>query len=250
MNNPFEFTYRTMLVWQIILVLSFIYFLFVGTWQQWIIVFVISYIRTITNTVIIHRYLAHKAFKTHKWIEYLLSFISLGGANISIISWVATHRKHHRYPDQLKDPHSPQHDSIFNIYSRFKNKNAEVIYAVDIIKSKFYMFCHRWHWAICLLIMSVCYIIEPRAVLYAWLVPNFIGWLSSSSINSFNHLDIGYRNYETKDHSNNLLITGYLVAGEGWHNNHHNDPANPNFGAKWWEFDSGWWLIKLIRTDK
>jgi stearoyl-CoA desaturase (delta-9 desaturase) len=67
-------------------------------------------------------------------------------------------------------------------------------------------------------------------------------------VNSLNHLNVGYRNHNTKDFSNNHLFTGYLVAGEGWHNNHHNDPANPKFGEKWWEIDLGWWFIKLIRS--
>jgi stearoyl-CoA desaturase (delta-9 desaturase) len=34
--------------------------------------------------------------------------------------------------------------------------------------------------------------------------------------------------------------------GEGWHNNHHNDPTNSQFGEKWWEFDLGYWFIKRI----
>jgi len=37
------------------------------------------------------------------------------------------------------------------------------------------------------------------------------------------------------------------VSGEGWHNNHHAHPADAQFGKKWWEFDLGWQLIKLVR---
>ena len=46
--------------------------------------------------------------------------------------------------------------------------------------------------------------------------------------------------------STNNIITGYLVGGEGWHNNHHAEPANPKFGRRWWEFDLGYLIIKLV----
>jgi stearoyl-CoA desaturase (delta-9 desaturase) len=239
-----------MMIWQIILVLSFIYFLFLGTWQEWCIIGAVYIIRSILNTVMLHRYLSHKSFKLHKWVEYLLTFLAAGGSNTSAIFWVAIHRKHHRYPDKIEDPHSPLNTSIFRIYTRTTGSGISIGYATDIIRSKFHMWCHNWHWAICLIVIALCYVIDPRSIFYIWLVPNFLAWLNGSSVNGLNHLKVGYRNHNTNDQSNNLLLTGYLCTGEGWHNNHHNEPARANFGEKWWELDPGWWVIKLIKTDK
>jgi stearoyl-CoA desaturase (delta-9 desaturase) len=58
----------------------------------------------------------------------------------------------------------------------------------------------------------------------------------------------GYRNYETKDNSVNIPWLFTLILGEAWHNNHHGEARNPNFGNRhWWELDPTYWLIKLIR---
>jgi fatty-acid desaturase len=57
----------------------------------------------------------------------------------------------------------------------------------------------------------------------------------------------GYRNYETKDHSVNICPFGYISWGQGWHNNHHWDASNYNFGKRWWEFDPGAALVRMIK---
>jgi stearoyl-CoA desaturase (delta-9 desaturase) len=92
--------------------------------------------------------------------------------------------------------------------------------------------------------------IDVRALLYAYLVPAILVYHGSSLINTLNHSKFGYRNYDTKDLSYNNPVTGIFMAGEGWHNSHHHDPKNPKFGEKWYEFDLGWHVIQLIRTDK
>jgi stearoyl-CoA desaturase (delta-9 desaturase) len=57
---------------------------------------------------------------------------------------------------------------------------------------------------------------------------------------------LGYRNYPTKDDSVNCPWLFPLLLGEAWHNNHHGDGRNPNYGRRWWELDPTFWLIKII----
>jgi len=109
---------------------------------------------------------------------------------------------------------------------------------------------HTYHWAYSIGFAAILALIDPRAVMYAYLVPSLLVWHGGSLINSLNHSPMGYRNYDTKDLSVNNFVSGILVSGEGWHNNHHAQPGNPQFGHKWWEFDLGWQIIKLIRLDK
>src|SRR5215211_7521959 len=58
-------------------------------------------------TVGYHRLLTHRAFQTHKWLEY--AFAIVGGLAVQgrVIDWVADHRKHHAHTDEDGDPHSP-----------------------------------------------------------------------------------------------------------------------------------------------
>ena len=58
----------------------------------------------------------------------------------------------------------------------------------------------------------------------------------------------GYRNYETKDDSRNIIPWGIVIGGEELHNNHHNSPASPKLSSKPWEFDIGWMWFKIFNT--
>ena len=64
-------------------------------------------------------------------------------------------------------------------------------------------------------------------------------------MNSLSHL-FGYRNYETNDHSRNNWFVAIITGGEGWHNNHHHDPASASVQHRWWELDPNYYIIKSL----
>jgi stearoyl-CoA desaturase (delta-9 desaturase) len=55
------------------------------------------------------------SFKTYKWLENLLSLVTVISTVGPTISWVAVHRIHHAFADGLDDPHSPNTDGKFNV---------------------------------------------------------------------------------------------------------------------------------------
>jgi stearoyl-CoA desaturase (delta-9 desaturase) len=73
----------------------------------------------------------------------------------------------------------------------------------------------------------------------------WIPFWAAGFINGIGHW-WGYRNGHTDDHSRNVSPIGILIGGEELHNNHHLDPASPKFSRKWFEFDSGWFWIRLL----
>jgi stearoyl-CoA desaturase (delta-9 desaturase) len=247
MRSPFPITKNTMVASEVINVLAFVLFCFIGTMHEWAIAIAVYCLRTILITAVVHRLLSHRAFKTHRWIEYVCSFFAMAGSHSSVISWVAVHRQHHRYSDKEKDPHSPKYSSIFDIHFRLLSNSPDIRYVPDLLRSKFHLWCHQWHWMIAIVCITLLYLLDPMSILYVWFVPWAMGWFASNLINSLNHSKVGYSPYNTDDQSNNNLLTGYVTMGEGWHNNHHNAPASPKFGERWWELDVGWWFIKLIR---
>jgi len=56
----------------------------------------------------------------------------------------------------------------------------------------------------------------------------------------------GYRNFETKDASRNLVPIGILIGGEELHNNHHAYAQSAMLSSKRWELDIGWVYIKAL----
>ena len=75
----------------------------------------------------------------------------------------------------------------------------------------------------------------------------WIPFWAAGVINGIGHY-YGYRNYDTKDKSTNIIPWGTIIGGEELHNNHHGEPGNPKLSRKWLEFDIGWmWLTILIK---
>ena len=58
----------------------------------------------------------------------------------------------------------------------------------------------------------------------------------------------GYRNFETPDQSRNVIPVGVLIGGEELHNNHHEHAYSAKFSSQWWEFDVGWFYIRLLES--
>ncbi len=65
-------------------------------------------------------------------------------------------------------------------------------------------------------------------------------------INGIGHY-FGYRNAESPDASTNILPWGILIGGEELHNNHHAWPGSAKLSYHWWEFDIGWFYIRLLQ---
>ena len=74
-----------------------------------------------------------------------------------------------------------------------------------------------------------------------------IVWHITWSVNSLTHF-FGYRNYETGEESRNNWLVAILASGEGWHNNHHHDPASASVQHRWWEFDLTYYHIRALET--
>ena len=64
-------------------------------------------VSTIGITVGYHRLLTHRAFATHKWLEYAYAILGSLAVEGPVIGWVSDHRKHHAHADEEGDPHSP-----------------------------------------------------------------------------------------------------------------------------------------------
>jgi stearoyl-CoA desaturase (delta-9 desaturase) len=226
-----------------------IYMLFEGQWFHWIVTFLIYFITGCFGiTMTYHRMMSHKAWVGPPWWIKFGSLCGVWGIVGSPIAWVATHRAHHRDTDGPLDPHSPLHKSWWRVqwFSMFDEVSPK--YAVEFLRDPFQLFLHRNYFLIHSIIIICLTIISPMFAVCCYLAPAAILWNAGSSINTITHL-VGYRNFDTKDNSKCNFILGYLVFGEGWHNNHHANPRSDSFQTKWWEFDIGYFFIKLIRKD-
>lgn len=235
------------------------YITYVGAWSQ--INPVISYLiylllGMVGSSLFLHRYLTHRSFHTHKSIEYLLAVLSIFSSVGSPTSWVATHRAHHAFSDQPRDPHSPNTDQgefswriawqVWNGWS-IENNTISPTFARDLLRSKFYNFLHQYYFYILLIPVFCFYVFMPLQAVMYYSLPAFMVYNALQLTNILSHSH-GYRNFECRDRSSNSWIVNLLTLGDGWHNNHHANPNDWNFQRRWWEIDFVAVMIRLIKT--
>jgi stearoyl-CoA desaturase (delta-9 desaturase) len=75
----------------------------------------------------------------------------------------------------------------------------------------------------------------------------WIPFWAAGVINGIGHY-FGYRNWSTEDASTNMLPLGALIGGEELHNNHHAHATSAKFSSKRYEFDLGWFYIRVLEA--
>ena len=198
-----------------------------------------------------HRYLSHKAYKTHPWFEKISLFLGSLAMGGSPLAWAGAHRMHHAYTDKELDPHSPIQKDWWKIYIHYWGRiQVDKRFIADLLKNKTVMWIHRHYFSIITFWALGLTLIDPLLLIFGFCIPAVYAFHAYGQVNAWCHM-WGYRTYNTKDHSYNNFVANLITWGEGWHNNHHNKPTNWQFGERWWEFDPAATLIKLVKkSDK
>src|SRR5690242_12772327 len=63
-------------------------------------------LRMFAITAGVHRYFAHRTFKTSRAMQFALAWIATSSAQLGVLWWASHHRVHHRHSDGAGDPHS------------------------------------------------------------------------------------------------------------------------------------------------
>ena len=220
-----------------------------------------------------HRLLAHKSAKVPKWLEHLFVIIALCCMQDTPAKWVATHRYHHNHSDEQEDPHTPLVTFLWAhvAWLLVKNKHTQSLatyrkFASDILQDPFYLKLEKsttWVLIVYLAHAALFFLVglaigwgvhgelmagvQFGSSLLVWgvLVRTVLVWHITWSVNSLTHM-FGYSNYDAGDHSRNNWWVAVLTVGEGWHNNHHHDPASASNQHRWWELDVTYYQIKML----
>ncbi|MCL7039657.1 hypothetical protein MKW94_023887 [Papaver nudicaule] len=196
--------------------------------------------------------LSHKSFNLPKPLEYLFAYFGLHAAQGDPIFWVSTHRHHHQFTDSDRDPHSPiegfwfSHMNWFFHNSYLWEKCGKSNNVLDLKKQAYYRFLRRTHFLHLSGLALLLYVVGGLPhLIWGMLVRTAVGHQCSFTVNSVCHT-WGNRPWNTKDLSKNNWVVGYLVFGEGWHNNHHAFESSAWLGLEWWQLDIPWYIIRLL----
>lgn len=215
----------------------------------------LTHITIVAVTIYLHRHQSHRALDLHPAVSHFFRFWLWLTTAQRTKEWVAIHRKHHAFTDKANDPHSPQVHGLKKIlwegvelYQQ-EAKNMETLDKYshgtpdDWIENHLYS-RYKPLGITLLFVINVALFgvvgITIWAIQMLWM-PIF----GAGFINGVGHY-WGYRNFEIKDASTNIIPWGIFIGGEELHNNHHTYASSAKLSVKWWEFDIGWFYIKLL----
>jgi stearoyl-CoA desaturase (delta-9 desaturase) len=203
-------------------------------------------------TVGYHRYFTHGSFKAKRPLRIALALAGSLAIEGPLITWVADHRRHHKYADREGDPHSP-----WRFGTDWKALTKGLVWAhwawmfdgqrtskekftPDLLADKDLVRIHRLFPAL----VAVSLLLP--AVLGGLITMSWVGALTAFfwaslirvtllhhvtwSINSICHT-FGNEDFEVRDKSRNVAWLAIASFGESWHNLHHADPTCARHGV-------------------
>ncbi len=240
-----------------------------GGWLGWVDIALAAVFYVVTAigiTVGYHRFFTHGSFKAARWLKISLAVAGSLALEGSIDQWVANHRKHHKYSDEVGDPHSPWR---FGTSRRAVAKglyyahmgwliddfNAPVDrYAPDIARDPDLRALSRWFPAVVtttLLLPALLgglitwsWVGALTAFFWAGLIRVALVHHVTWSINSVCHV-FGTRPFDSRDQSANVWWLAVPSMGEAWHSLHHVEPTSARHGVLTRQFDLSAELLRL-----
>jgi stearoyl-CoA desaturase (delta-9 desaturase) len=224
-------------------------------WQIFIYTLIVTHITIAGVTIFLHRCQAHRALDLHAIPSHFFRFWLWMTTGMVTKEWAAIHRKHHAKCETEEDPHSPVTRGIDKVVYegaelyRIEARNTETIEKYghgtpdDWIERNVYSKHSALGVSMLLVINIVLFGVLGLSV---WAVQMmWIPVTAAGIINGIGHY-WGYRNFDCKDASTNILPWGIIIGGEELHNNHHTYGTSAKLSSKWYEFDIGWMYITIL----
>ncbi|KAJ3455297.1 hypothetical protein MRS44_013897 [Fusarium solani] len=179
--------------------------LYTGIWA------VIFYFNTgLGITAGYHRLWAHTSYKATTPLKFYLAAVGAGAVEGSIRWWSYGHRAHHRYTDTEKDPYSVRKGLLYShvgwmVFKQNPKRQGRAD-ITDLNEDPIVVWQHRNYFK-CVIFM---------ALVLPTIVAGF-GWSD--------------------------WLGGFVYAGEGYHNFHHEFPSDYRNAIKWYQYDPTKWSI-------
>jgi stearoyl-CoA desaturase (delta-9 desaturase) len=225
-------------------------------WIPIVFVVIAGHITNVCVTLFLHRSQTHRSVTFHAIASIPMRIWLWLTTSIVTKEWVAVHRKHHAFADREGDPHSPLLEGLRNILIKGAFYYRKTIGQPGVLEKygkgtpndwlERHLLTRRNTLGIVLLLGIDLYLFGVMVGAVVWGVQMiWIPFWAAGVINGIGHA-IGYRSFDVKDESRNIVPLAIWLGGEELHNNHHADPHSAKFKAKWYEFDVGWFYIRLL----
>ena len=214
--------------------------------------FVITTVANAATTIYLHRGLSHRALRLRGPAPFVFRTVVWLSTGIRPREWVAVHRKHHAYTDEVDDPHSPvvlgwrtvQMKNVALYRAALRDPHLVEKYARDLPRDRWDVaLFDRSALGLTLGTVILVLVFGPTLGLLAAFAHANMYLSGSAAVNALGH-HFGRRPYANL--ATNLQWLAFYTMGEGLHNNHHAAPSSPRLSHRRSEIDPGWWVIRAL----
>jgi stearoyl-CoA desaturase (Delta-9 desaturase) len=225
-------------------------------WHDVVIAAVFYWVSGLGITVGYHRYFTHSSFKAKPGLRVALAVAGSMAMEGPVVTWVADHRRHHKYSDKEGDPHSPWRYGddakalakgllwAHILWLFDPNQTSQEKFAPDLLADK------KIHLVDSLFPAIVAFSLLAPAVaggfwtsvgVWSWhgaieaffwaglvriTLLHHVTWSTNSICHTWGNTD-----WQSRDRSVNVSWLAIASFGESWHNLHHADPTCARHGA-------------------
>lgn len=206
----------------------------------------------------LHKEKSHGVIKLREPLRSLVQFWIWITSGVNTCVWAKIHQDHHDYEGTEKDIHSIAHGSWYLLVYGLRDyfiredellKSTSLDYREYSFLEKNIYFKYRKS-GIFIFLLVLVLILGPTRGLVLFSVPFFAGTVFFANIfNAISH-SYGYIHKggtSKKTSARNIFPIGLLLLGEELHYNHHSAPYALNNARTFWEFDIGFYSIRVLK---
>jgi stearoyl-CoA desaturase (Delta-9 desaturase) len=224
-------------------------------WGYIVVALLMTHITIAAVTIYLHRHSAHRALDIHPSVAHFFRLWLWLTTGMSTKAWTAIHRKHHAKCETEEDPHSPQILTLQKVLLegselyRKEAANQETLDKYghgtpdDWVERNVYTRTDKG--GVAIMLITDILLFGPLGITIWAIQMLWIPVTAAGVINGVGHY-FGYRTFQVEDASTNIVPWGILIGGEELHNNHHAYASSAKLSSKWYEFDIGWFYIRVL----
>ncbi|KAJ3016019.1 UNVERIFIED_CONTAM: hypothetical protein HDU68_012463, partial [Siphonaria sp. JEL0065] len=199
-----------------------------------------------------HRYWAHRSYDATRLWQFIILSAGTGAMEGSVKWWGRGHRIHHRFTDTDKDPYNAKKGFFWSHigWMIMKQQKKATVDISDFNSDPWIRFQHKYY----LYLATFMAFVFPAAVAGLgwgdWVGGFFFAGVArlvfvhhaTFCVNSLAHW-LGEYTFDDKRTPKDHFLTAFVTLGEGYHNFHHEFPADYRNAIKFWQYDPTKWVI-------
>jgi stearoyl-CoA desaturase (delta-9 desaturase) len=201
-----------------------------------------------------HRLFSHRSYAAAGPVRFGLLLFGAASFEESALQWCCDHRAHHRHIDREGDPYNITkgfwHAHFFWMFE--KRPNGSDLRPADLWSDPLIRLQHRFY----LPVAASMGLLLPLGIASIWgdpwgglLIAGFLRIVLNHhltfAINSVCHT-LGNQPYSDRHSARDHWLTALFTYGEGYHNFHHEFPADYRNGHRHYHWDPTKWLVDLL----